>query len=109
MDKASFFKKSKPKVVDVEYEGETYYVKHLSVSETCEYELAVQKLKGNSKDTIIKTLIFCVCDAEGKPLFTDEDAEQLKVIDSNLAVKLSKAAFRLNEMTEEQLEQLKKS
>lgn len=107
MDKELFFKSSKPKVVPVVVTGTTYYVKHLSITETLAFEQSVKKQ--SSADNAVAVLIACVCDSDGNNILSEDDTEQVKQIDSNVAVALYKAALSHNQMDEGEIDALKKT
>lgn len=60
-------------------------------------------------DAIIQLVINGACDAQGSPLFTDEDAEALRARDAESLILVAEAVSRLNGIGEEAVEELGKN
>jgi hypothetical protein len=94
--------------------GGTVYVRAMSGTERDAFEDETYKVNGksvelNRRNGRARLLVRCLCDAEGKRLFTDADAQALGEQPAYLLDPLYAKALRLNGFTASDVEELAKN
>lgn len=87
----------KPKVKAVVIDGDTYHVRAGSLSEFFAYQNAANSYPEDQRGVagVVLAVVYFVCDADGKPLYTLDDFDRLNEVGLAL-VPLSNAALDHN-------------
>lgn len=93
--------------VEVPEWGGHVFVKELSGHERDRWELlSYQAAKGTVQDVSARLLVFAICDAEGKTLFTEDDVPSLSALSGAALNRLWDAALKLNRIGEKDVEDI---
>ena len=102
--------KAKVRQIEVPEWGGTVCVRVMSVGERDQYEndWVRSKLTG-MKNFRTKFLVKCLCDEEGKTLFTDQDIDALASQDAAVMSRLWDIAMTVNALKSDDVEELAKN
>lgn len=95
--------------VNVKEWGGTVYIRVVSVGEMERYQREFAEKKERMEDWRSKLLVRCLCDKDGKQLFTADQIEKLSAKSVKVVARLFDLAMKHNAVTEKDVEELAKN
>lgn len=95
--------------VNVKEWGGTVYIRVVSVGEMERYQREFSEKKEKMEDWRSKLLVRCLCDKDGKQLFTADQIEKLSAKSVKVVARLFDLAMKHNAVTEKDVEELAKN
>lgn len=94
--------------------GATVYVRSMTSDERDEWEAGQYQLNGanivaNRKQVRARLILRCLCDADGKRVFGDNDLSMIGGLDARLTDPLYEAAYKINRLSKADVEELEKN